>query len=166
MTAEQQLTAMVAEWRKKIEPLHIPAAKLHDVMVIASLVEAESKLPDDGPKVARVITNRVAKNMPLQLDSTIHYAEGKRGKITTTDAERAKKGPYNTYLNQGLPPTPIDNPGMHSITSALHPAPGSWLYFVTVDPETGKTLFATTFDQQHKNEQVFHTWCKQHQGKC
>jgi len=166
MTAKQQLSAMVAEWRKKIAALHIPAARLHDVMVIASLVEAESKLPDDGPKVARVIVNRVAKGMPLQLDSTIHYAEGKRGTITTTDKERAKKGPYNSYLNQGLPPTPIDNPGTQSIKAALDPAPGSWLYFVTVDPETGKTLFATTYGQQTKNEQVFHTWCKKHQGKC
>ena len=166
MTAKQQLRAMVGEWRKKVAPLHIPAAKLHDVMVIASLVEAESRLPDDGPKVARVIDNRVARGMPLQLDSTIHYAEGKRGTITTTDQERAKKGPYNSYLNQGLPPTPIDNPGLHSIKSALHPAAGSWLYFVTVDPETGKTLFATTYDQQRKNEQVFHSWCQHHPGKC
>lgn len=166
MSAQQQLSAMVGEWRKKVAPLHIPAAKLHDVMVVASLVEAESRLPDDGPKVARVIQNRVAKGMPLQLDSTIHYAEGKRGTITTTDKERARKGPYNSYLNQGLPPTPIDNPGLHSIKSALDPAPGSWLYFVTVDPETGKTLFATTYDQQQKNEQVFHTWCRHHPGKC
>jgi len=166
MSAQQQLRAMADEWRKQVAPLHIPANKLHDVMVVASLVEAESRLPEDGPKVARVIENRVAQGMPLQLDSTIHYAEGKRGTITTTDAERAKKGPYNSYLNKGLPPTPIDNPGVNSIKAALHPASGTWLYFVTVDPETGKTLFATTYDQQRKNEQVFHTWCAKHPGKC
>ena len=166
MSAQQQLRAMADEWRKKVAPLHIPANKLHDVMVVASLVEAESRLPQDGPKVARVIENRVAQGMPLQLDSTIHYAEGKRGTITTTDAERARKGPYNSYLNTGLPPTPIDNPGVNSIKAALHPATGTWLYFVTVDPETGKTLFATTYDQQRKNEQMFHTWCAQHPGKC
>lgn len=166
MSAQQQLQAMANEWRKTIAPLHIPAGKLHDVMVVASLVEAESRLPQDGPKVARVIDNRVAKGMPLQLDSTIHYADGKRGKITTSDAERAKKGPYNSYLNPGLPPTPIDNPGLNSIKAALHPAEGSWLYFVTVDPETGKTLFATTYTEQQQNEKVFHAWCAKHPGAC
>jgi UPF0755 protein len=165
-TAQQQLQAMTAEWRKKVTPLHVPQAKLHDVMIVASLVEAESRLPADGPKVARVIDNRVAKNMALQLDSTIHYAEQKRGTITTTDAERNKKGPYNSYLNAGLPPTPIANPGLSAIKAALHPSNGNWMYFVTVDPQTGKTLFATSYADQQKNEQVFHSWCTKHPGKC
>lgn len=165
-SAQQQLKAMTSEWTKKVGTLHIPANKLHNVMVVASLVEAESRLPADGPKVARVIDNRVAKSMPLQLDSTIHYAEQKRGKITTTDAERNKKGPYNSYLNAGLPPTPIANPGLSAIKAALHPAKGSWLYFVTVNPQTGKTLFATSYADQQKNEQVFHSWCTKHPGKC
>ncbi|GGB32917.1 hypothetical protein GCM10011492_24400 [Flexivirga endophytica] len=165
-TAQQQLRAMVTEWHKKVESLHIPQDKLHDVMVKASLVEAESRLAADGPKVARVIENRVEQGMPLQLDSTIHYAEKKRGTITTTDEERAKKGPYNSYLNTGLPPTPINSPGLAAIKSALNPAKGGWLYFVTVDPETGETLFADTYPEQQKNEQVFHAWCKKHSGKC
>ncbi|RNI18050.1 endolytic transglycosylase MltG [Flexivirga caeni] len=166
MSAQEQLQVMANEWRTQVATLKIPAGKLHDVMVIASLVEAESRVPSDGPKVARVVLNRIAEGMPLQLDSTIHYAEGKRGTITTTDAERAKRGPYNSYLNKGLPPTPIDNPGLAAIQAALHPAAGSWLYFVTVNPQTGKTLFATTFAQQQANEQVFHDWCSQHPGKC
>lgn len=166
MSAKAQLSRMASEWRKEIAPLKIPAGRLHDVMVVASLVEAESRLPEDGPKVARVIGNRVAKGMPLQLDSTIHYAEQKRGTITTTDRERAKKGPYNSYLNTGLPPTPIDNPGLAAIKAALRPTPGAWLYFVTVDPESGKTLFARTYGEQQANEKVFHTWCSQHPGKC
>ncbi|HWC22028.1 MAG TPA: endolytic transglycosylase MltG [Flexivirga sp.] len=165
-TAEQQLRTMVTEWRKKVAPLQIPDSRLHEVMVEASLVEAESRLSEDGPKVARVIDNRVNQGMPLQLDSTIHYAEKKRGTITTTDEQRAKKGPYNSYLNTGLPPTPINNPGLAAIKAALHPASGGWLYFVTVDPQTGKTLFADTYPEQQKNEQVFHSWCKHHPGKC
>lgn len=165
-TARQQLKTMADAWHKKVEPLHIPADELHDVMVEASLVEAESRLTADGPKVARVIKNRVAKGMPLQLDSTIHYAEKQRGTITTTDDQRAKPGPYNSYLNKGLPPTPINNPGLAAIKSALHPKAGDWLYFVTVNPQTGKTLFANTYPEQQKNEKVFHSWCKQHPGKC
>lgn len=166
MSAQAQLGAMAAEWRKEIAPLNIPANRLHDVMVVASLVEAESRLPQDGPKVARVISNRVTQGMPLQLDSTIHYAEQKRGTITTTNQERATPGPYNSYLNKGLPPTPIDNPGLAAIKAALSPAPGSWLFFVTVDPVSGKTLFATTYAEQQANEKVFHTWCSNHPGKC
>ncbi|MFC6707369.1 endolytic transglycosylase MltG [Flexivirga alba] len=165
-TAQQQLRTMATEWRKKVAPLQIPDSQLHQVMVEASLVEAESRLAEDGPKVARVIVNRVAQGMPLQLDSTIHYAEKQRGTITTTDQQRAKKGPYNSYLNTGLPPTPINNPGLAAIKAALHPASGGWLYFVTVDPETGKTLFADTYPEQQKNEQVFHAWCQNHPGKC
>ncbi|WP_446663410.1 endolytic transglycosylase MltG [Flexivirga sp. B27] len=165
-TAQQQLTKMVSEWRKKVEPLHIPENKLHDVMVRASLVEAESRLTSDGPKVSRVIENRVEQGMPLQLDSTIHYAEKQRGTITTTDKQRNKEGPYNSYLNTGMPPTPINSPGLAAIKSALHPADGKWLYFVTVDPQTGKTLFADTYEEQQKNEKAFHSWCKQHSGKC
>lgn len=165
-TAQQQLRTMADEWRKKVDPLNIPKDQLHDVMVRASLVEAESRLASDGPKVSRVIENRVQQGMPLQLDSTIHYAEKQRGTITTTDKQRAKKGPYNSYLNTGLPPTPINNPGLAAIKAALHPAKGGWLYFVTVNPQTGETLFADTYPEQQKNEQVFHAWCQNHPGKC
>jgi len=83
--------------------------------------------------VARVIENRLAKGMPLQLDTTVSFISQRRGKVGTTDAQRATKSPYNTYLVAGLPPGPIDNPGLSAIQAALNPTPGPWLYFVAVN---------------------------------
>lgn len=165
-TAKQQLKAMVDLGKQKRASLGIPDSRLMHVMTVASLVQAESRLGSDGPKVARVVENRLEKGMPLQMDSTVHFAERKRGTVTTTDKERASDSPYNTYKVRGLPPGPINNPGLAAVQAALHPAKGSWLYFVTVNQETGKTLFATTYSQQQANEQKFHAWCKSHPGKC
>ncbi len=165
-SAKDQLEQMVRLGKRKRASLHIPADRLEHVMTVASLVQAESRLGPDGPKVARVVENRLQKGMKLQMDSTVHYAEHKRGTVTTSDKERASKSPYNTYKHTGLPPGPINNPGLAAIKAALHPADGSWLYFVTVNQQTGKTLFATTYAQQQKNEKKFHAWCRAHQGKC
>lgn len=165
-TAQQQLKAMVTLGKQERASLGIPADRLGQVMIVASLVQGESKLPQDGPKVARVVENRLAKGMPLQMDSTVHFAERKRGTVTTSDRARASNSPYNTYKVRGLPPGPIDNPGLAAIKAALHPAAGSWLYFVTVNQATGQTLFATTYSQQQVNEAKFHQWCQQHPGKC
>ena len=85
-----------------------------------------------------------AAGMPLQLDSTLHYAVDSRGVVQANQGLRNLATPYNTYKHAGLPPTPIDSPGAMALQAALHPAPGSWLYFVTVNLRTGETLFATT----------------------
>ncbi len=165
-TAQEQLKQMVQLGNRKRESLHIPASALNHIMTVASLVQAESRLGPDGPKVARVVENRLQKGMKLQMDSTVHFIEQKRGTVTTSDKERASKSPYNTYKVKGLPPGPINNPGLAAIQAALHPADGSWLYFVTVNQKTGKTLFATTYAQQQKNEKKFRHWCQTHKGQC
>ena len=131
----------------------------HDVMTVASLVQAEARFDKDFPKVSRVIYNRLDKNMPLQFDSTVHYAVGKDGSVGTSDSERGSDSPYNTYRNTGLPPTPIDAPGEQAIQAALHPASGSWLYFVTTNPDTGVTKFATTYAEHLRNKAEFDKWC-------
>jgi UPF0755 protein len=64
--------------------------------------------------------------------------------IVATDAELSSPSPYNTYKHKGLPPGPIDSPGNAAIQAVLHPAPGNWLYFVTVNPKTGETLFTSS----------------------
>ncbi|GAA5060609.1 UPF0755 protein [Thermocatellispora tengchongensis] len=114
----------------------------HQILTIASIVQAESGSVDDMPKVARVIYNRLALNPPmkLQMDSTVMYGLNKYG-IAATDAETKSDSPYNTYARHGLPPGPISNPGDHAIEAALNPAKGSWLFFVTVDPKRGITKF-------------------------
>ncbi|WP_280703397.1 endolytic transglycosylase MltG [Kitasatospora sp. GP82] len=124
----------------------------YGLVTIASLLQGEADNPEDMAKVARVIYNRLAKNMPLQLDSTINYALG-RSTLTTTGVDTKLDSPFNTYLHPGLPPTPIANPGQEALRAAAHPVDGDWLYFVTVKP--GDTRFTDSLDQQQKNVAEF-----------
>ncbi|MGH3274353.1 MAG: endolytic transglycosylase MltG, partial [Streptosporangiaceae bacterium] len=100
----------------------------------------------DYSKAARVIDNRLNQKMPLQLDSTVLYALHITG-FNMTKSQLAAKSPYNTFLHTGLPPGPIDSPGLAAINAVLHPAAGDWTYFVTVDPKTGVTQFTDSYAQ-------------------
>lgn len=133
-----------------------------EVLTIASLVQAESKLAVDMPKIARVIYNRLERGMKLQLDTTVIYANGGRKAVTTTAEQRAKQSPYNTYLVDGLPPGPIDSPGQAAIEAALSPAEGDWLYFVAVNPDTGETKYAVTGEEHARNVEEFRAWLRAH----
>ena len=113
------------------------------VITVASLIQAEGKQPQDFPKIAEVIYNRLnaTPQIKLQLDTTVLYAMGLAHK---SGFKIGFPSPYNTYLHAGLPPGPIDNPGNLAIKAALHPDHGNgWLYFLTIDSKTGKTLFFT-----------------------
>lgn len=116
-----------------------------DIVIIASLIEGEAA-PADYAKVARVIYNRLRIDMPLQLDSTVNYGLG-TSELQLSSAQLKQDTPYNTYLRKGLPPTAIGSPGEASIEAALSPADGSWLYFVTTDPKTRVTKFATSYEE-------------------
>ena len=100
------------------------------MLTVASILEYEANHSEDYPKVARVLYNRLAKGMPLQLDSTVAYVSQRSGDVWTTAAERANTSAYNTYAHAGLPPGPIGSPGEETIKAALAPAKGDWLYFV------------------------------------
>jgi len=164
-TAVDHLRTMVAESTKRLEALGVTPEQMERTMIVASLVEAEARFAEDRPKVARVVENRLAQDMQLQFDSTVNYAIGKHG-ITTTDADRASKSPYNTYQVTGLPPGPIGNPGESAIQAAAQPAPGPWLYFVTVDPIKGTTKFAVTYEEHQANVAEFQKWCQANKGQC
>ncbi|MEZ5116916.1 MAG: endolytic transglycosylase MltG [Candidatus Nanopelagicales bacterium] len=123
----------------------------YEVLIVASLVEAEG-IPSDFPSVARVIYNRLEEGMPLQLDSTVNYALGTR-EIQLSAEQLAVDSPYNTYANEGLPPGPINSPGEAAMEAALSPARGDWLYFVTVNPDTGETKFTASYDEFLKFKQ-------------
>ena len=131
----------------------------YEVLTVASLVQAEARFDKDFTKVARVIYNRLDEGMPLQFDSTVHYAVGKDGSVGTSDEDRNSSSPYNTYKVTGLPPSPISAPGEQAIEAALNPASGSWLYFVTTNPDTGETKFATSYKDHLKNKREFDRWC-------
>lgn len=116
----------------------------YQLMIIASLVESEGT-PDVFGKVARVIYNRIEIGMPLQFDSTVHYALNRRGEIRVSLQETKVQSKYNTFIYRGLPPTPIGSPTKAAITAALNPPQGNWLYFVTVKP--GETRFTNSYDE-------------------
>jgi UPF0755 protein len=132
-----------------------------EIVTVASIVQSEARRPGDFPKVARVIYNRLDRGMPLQMDSTVHYAVGKSGQVTTTDEDRASSSPYNTYRFSGLPPGPIASPGDAALNAALHPADGDWIYFVTVNPDTGETKFASTNAEHQENVARLQEFCRQ-----
>jgi UPF0755 protein len=130
-----------------------------EVVTVASIVQAEARHPADFPKVAQVIYNRLRRGMPLQMDSTVHYAVGKTGEVATTDEDRASASPYNTYRYEGLPPGPIASPGDQALRAALHPAEGDWIYFVTVNIATGETRFAETAAAHQRNVAALREYC-------
>jgi UPF0755 protein len=113
----------------------------YQLIVGASLVESEAKVPEDRPLIASVISNRLQKGMKLQIDATVLYAIGHKDKVLYSDLE--VDSPYNTYKVEGLPPTPISVPGRASLEAMLHPAATNYLYYVLSD-KNGKHAFATT----------------------
>ena len=165
-SAHDVLKLMVDEFNQVAAKIHLESEaqraglKPQDVVTVASLVEAEASRPQDQGKVARVIYNRVKAGDLLQLDSTVHYAiDGTTNGVFTSDQERAVDSPYNTYRYPGLPPGPIDSPGQAALEAALHPTPGNWTYFVTVNLKTGETLFATTLAQHNANVAKLQRYC-------
>ncbi|MEB3031031.1 endolytic transglycosylase MltG [[Mycobacterium] nativiensis] len=129
------------------ETAHQLGMSPYELLVVASLVQREA-LPHDFAKVARVIDNRLSEPQRLEFDSTVNYPLD-RQEVATTDADRAKVTPWNTYASDGLPATPICSPGTEALHAAEHPEPGDWLYFVTIDDD-GTTLFTHSY-QQHLN---------------
>lgn len=125
----------------------------YEVLIVASLVQAEAA-PEDFRKVARVAYNRLDQGMKLQFDSTVNYAL-KTDTFFLTPDMLATSSPYNTFVIDGLPPTPINSPGQEAIEAALRPAQGDWLYFVTVDPDTLTTKFTSDYDQFLEWKQKF-----------
>lgn len=120
----------------------------YDILVVASLVQQEAN-PPDFAKVAQVIYNRLHARHTLEFDSTVNYPLDRR-EVATSDADRAQRTPWNTYVSQGLPATAICSPGLDALRAAEHPEPGDWLYFVTIDNQ-GTTLFTRDYQQHLAN---------------
>ncbi|RZT11902.1 UPF0755 protein [Kribbella sp. VKM Ac-2569] len=143
---------------KKLDP--------YQAVIVASIIGAETNRSQDYAKVARVIYNRLAAGMRLQMDSTIHYVVGKDGGVFTTPEQRESTSPYNTYKYKGLPPTPINSPTRDELRAAINPAQGSWLYFTLVNLDTGETAFASSAEEHQANVKKLQTWCQAHKGRC
>ncbi len=153
-TATQVLREMVDQFKRVAADVDLEgrarALRMspHDVVTMASLVQAESGTQDDMPKIARVIDNRLHNPQPylhrLQLDSTVLYGLHKKG-IVASAADIKSATPYNTYERYGLPPGAIDNPGEVALRAVLAPASGPWIYFVTTDPAHHVTQFTASY---------------------
>ncbi len=131
-----------------LEGANVQGHGSYDVVKVASLIQSEAKVDKDRPLIASVIYNRLARDMPLQIDATVLYATGKRSGITRADLE--SPSPYNTYQVQGLTPTPISGVTTASLRAALQPATTEYLYYVIASKD-GSHVFARTGEEHQQN---------------
>ncbi|MDO8739802.1 endolytic transglycosylase MltG [Candidatus Deferrimicrobium sp.] len=157
VTPEEILEFMVRQFHRKAPPDAEKRAKeedlsLHQVVTIASIIEKETGVEEEKPIVSAVIRRRLALGMPLQMDPTVIYGV-KRFDGTVTRKDLRTAGPYNTYLNQGLPPGPIANPGLAALAAALNPSKAEYLYFVSKND--GSHTFSRTLPEHNRAVERF-----------
>ena len=156
MYDEMQRTLEKA-WASRAEGL--PLATPYEALILASIIEKETGVAAERPQISGVFTRRLQKNMLLQTDPTVIYgAADYHGDLTRKHLQTDT--PYNTYINKGLPPTPIALPGKASIQAALHPADGDSLYFVA--DGTGGHTFSATYEE---HQQAVADYLKKQQNK-
>lgn len=152
---EKIVGLLTSTFNKKIQEKAISDAieafgrPLKDVITMASILEGEARQTHTRKVVAGILWERIRVGMPLQVDATFKYINGKSTKDLTLDDLKIDS-PYNTYVYRGLPPTPISNPGLDSIMAAVTPVKTKYLYFLTDDD--GNMHYAETFEQHQINQ--------------
>lgn len=161
VTATQVIQRMVDRTRESLAAAGVPDDQAQRVLTVASIIQREGRT-SDFDKVARVIENRLAIDMMLQMDSTAQYGYGSlhEGVVSSSAEALADDNPWNTYVHTGLPATPIASPGDAAINAAMHPADGPWLYFVTIDLSTGETQFSETYAEHQAGIEKWQEWCR------
>ncbi len=165
------LKRMVDGMKAQLDDLGVPDADREELLTKASILEREVNIEQYYPKVARVIENRLTKPDAetvgfLNMDSTVLYGVGKVGGVPTAAELNDSSNKYNTYKHKGLPPGPISSPSEQALKATQNPEEGDWLYFVTINLDTGETKFASTLEEQEKNRAEFDQWCEDNPGKC
>lgn len=162
-TATSILAQMVAKTVSVLDGRGIAATDRQTVLVKASLVEREGRSAEDRAKIAQAIENRLGRDMSLDIDASLAFGLGKPG-TGLTNADKETDSPYNLYRVTGLPPTPIASPSEESIAAVLAPTPGDWLFWVTVNLDTGETLFANNLADHNANVQQLRAWQSENGG--
>jgi UPF0755 protein len=150
-TAEEMISEMISRFNAEAKAINLEARAAemgrtpYEIVIVASLLEGEGQ-PRDFAKVARVVYNRLAEPMRLQFDSAVNYGLGIGDVLLTTELLNTPTD-YNVYLNDGLTPTPINNPGGLALEAALNPENGDWLYFITTDLLTTETKFTQSYEE-------------------
>lgn len=164
--ARTQVRKMVEQTQTELRREEVARKDWQRMLTVASIVEAESSGQADRGKVASVVFNRLEQDMPLGMDSTIHFIHQERGRAATSAEQRKADSPYNTYERTGLPPGPINSPGRAALDAAVDPDDTDFLYFVAVNPLTGETKFSQTFGEHQRYVEMFNRWCQQNEEMC
>lgn len=161
VTPTQVIQKMVDRTRQALDEAGVPPEDAQRVLTIASIIQREGRL-DDFPKVSRVIQNRLDIDMLLQMDSTAQYGYGSlhEGVVSSSKEALESDNPWNTYKRAGLPETPIASPSDAAIDAAMHPVDGPWLYFVTINLDTGETQFSETMSEHEQGIEKWREWCR------
>ena len=164
LTAKTVLSAMLDTFYEKLNSFcpgwkELTPEEIYSKVILASIVEREYRLPQEAPLIASVFYNRLENKIALSSCATVEYIiteiQGKKHPEYITFDDLKIKSPYNTYLNRGLPPTPICNPGAVSLEAAFNPPETDYLYFLLKDPETGEHYFSKRFSE-HNNARVLY----------
>lgn len=156
-SARDILAAMVSRMKQELERLGVEEKNWHSTLTLASIVQREAKLEPDFFKVARVFANRLEIGMKLETDPTISYSYSGKDMSKVSKAEQIRHG-YNTYLIEGLPPGPIASPGALALEATLNPVDGNWLFFVTINLESGETRFSRTLAEHESYVVLLRQW--------
>ena len=163
LSATEILSTMVSRMKDELGSFGIAKKDWQRTLTLASVIQREARLHDDFYKVSRVFQNRLNINMPLQSCATASYGVGEFS-IIVTNRILNDDNPYNTYKYTGLPRGPIAAPGSLAIDAALHPADGTWLYFVTWNLETGETIFSNTYAEHLVGVAKWDKWMAENPG--
>ena len=166
LSAQQVIQVLVDRTITALDAAAVPVEERERILTIASIIEREARVEEDFFKVSRVIQNRLAVDMKLEMDSTAQYASTTEpGSVWSTKEALETDTPWNTYQRTGLPIGPIASPGDTAIAAAMAPAEGTWLFFVTVNLDTGETVFTNTVAEHDAAVKQLKAWCTENPDK-
>lgn len=161
VTAHDIIQTLVDRTFQSLDAAGVAPEDRNRVLTIASIIQREARQADDFYKVSRVIQNRLAIPMRLEMDSTAQYGTDAQDSAFSTDEQLEAVNGYNTYTRDGLPIGPIAGVGDLAIDAALNPVDGPWIFFVTVNLDTGETVFSETVAEHDRARELLFAWCRE-----